>query len=152
MAPIWYIPADDYTRKPPKLDRADRVIGRDVRFDGNLQLTAAGDYVVDNGRDRLKAWLYRAWAIEAGEYAVPGRENFGAGARTAVKRPATKGRLAELRARMEAVALTNPAVESVEELIIQADSTKRNTFKIYAKIRSRGELIRYNPITIHVGA
>jgi phage baseplate assembly protein W len=108
---------------PPPLSEAERLFGRDIRFEGDYVVNAKGDYATVSGFENLRASLWRRMATSPGEYAL--RPGYGAGLRDAVKKPFTTSARDEIRSRVTEQALADSRVTRVREVLVEQEADPR---------------------------
>lgn len=123
---VWHLPtsggsgtglASATTRR-----QAAKLFGRDIWFDvsaeiANYIVTPAGDWLTVEGAEALRQSLLRRIITNPGEWAA--RPNFGVGARQFVRARNTRATRDELAERVRAQFLSDPRVESVQEITVK---------------------------------
>ncbi len=113
------------------------VLGQDILFTDDFQLTAAGDYALVEGEANLRQGIFDRLQTRLGEFSP--RPDYGVGARLFVKRSATKSNLDALRQRIREQLLLDSRVESVEEVSLELSQANGGAkLKVYVKVRSLG--------------
>ena len=146
MSPfIFTFPQADGSSALPAADRItqiDRLYGLDLWFDVSVEnvdllLTPGGDWQVVRGREALRQSLLRRIITNPGEWAT--LPDFGVGARLFVKGKNTQARRDELANRIRAQFLSDPRVESVAQIVVEALPDNFG-IKISVEIVAKGKL------------
>lgn len=98
------------------LDARTQMLGRNIFFDGDFRVTAAGSWLVVDGVEAVRLALYHRFLTSPGEFAA--RPNYGAGLRDLVYQPKTPGLRSTIQARVRDQALRDPRVEAVASAVV----------------------------------
>lgn len=136
--PVSFGYLDTTSRAVPELSEEARAFGRDIAFKaGDFELTPAGDYQTVEGLDNLRQALRRRLLTRPGEYRP--RPEYGVGAQTYVKKPATGAKRDELRARIIEDFEGDPRVERVLDVAIEDTRIDgRDVIKVVAQVLASG--------------
>lgn len=118
-----------------------QLFGQDLLFDQDLHLSAAGDYLLLDGKAVLKQALYHRLMVTPGEYAL--RPDYGAGLARLVKRRMSQSEIDSIERRVVEQLSRDERIESVVE--VKAESYTigdRPGLKVYVKILAAGQEIR----------
>lgn len=141
--PITYTLPTSSTPSSPSVDEVARdVFGKDLFFNGDLQTTAAGDYVLIEGKEALRQAIYRRLLTAPGEYRV--RPDYGAGVGQFVKKRMTRAILDELRQRIIDQLSQDDRIDRVVEVTTESYTVEgRPGIKVYVKVQALGQEFRY---------
>lgn len=117
----WTLPPSSSTTPSPGTVTAQQLLGRDVWLDvtaavPELEVTAAGDWAMVEGREALRQSLLRRLLTSPGEWAT--LPDYGVGARLFVKKANTSANRDELAERIRAQFLSDRRVASVDGVVI----------------------------------
>lgn len=121
-------------------DAADALLGCDILFDGDMHVSAAGDYVLVEGEEAMRQSIYHRLLTRPGEY----RRNpeYGVGVMSYVKRRRTTSVLDHLRGRIVDQLSLDKRIEEVISVTIENID---NGIKIALKVRISGKAIEFRP-------
>lgn len=109
--PSWTIPAAE--TRPVVVTEQEAMFGPDIRFRGDYEITARGDYALTEGVECAHQSVQREALANPGELVY--RPEWGYGLRAALFRSPTKSLVEELRTRAETRTRANPRVTRVRE-------------------------------------
>lgn len=143
----WTIPAFPVGAgtNPPEgvTDRElGRLLGTDLYFRNDYEITSAGDFLLLSGLDNLREAIYRRLLTRPGEYKfVP---SYGVGIMSFIKKKINTTTLDELRTTIEEQLLQERRIAAVENLAIERID---GGLKIGLIIRAAGKALRFRPFT-----
>lgn len=151
VQPIWTLP-DFPLPSAPLLSAAEALFGRDIRFDGDLSVTAGGDWATVEGIAAVRQSILNEAMTSPGEHSF--RPEYGMGLADAVKRPASKSTIDELKNRIRERCAANPRVTAVKELEVERTTVTTQggrtvpAIRVTLRVESAGRDVRLDPIII----
>ena len=138
----WTIPASPANVAVGSLqqDEQAKLLGKDVLFNGDYAVTAAGDYVLVEGLTALRAAVYRRLLTRPGEYKA--RPEYGVGIMDFVKRRNVPTTLAEIRQRVTDQLSLDPRISEVREVVVEAFP---DGIKLGIVIQASGKTLTFQP-------
>ena len=132
-------------------EQTSRRFGRDIWFDltsgdANLEVTAAGDWAVVEGRAALRQALIRRILTSPGEWQT--LPDYGVGARTFVKSRDTPAAREELEERIRAQFAQETRVRSVEQVLVERLGD--GLLRVSVTVIPAGEAFRRQPLIASV--
>ena len=115
------------------------LLGKDMYFDGDFSVSAAGDFQTIEGLEALKQALHHRLITRPGEYRL--RPEYGVGVRDFVKKRRQQSSLNELRQRITDQISLDDRVEQVVEVVIE-DIT--DGVRIGVVVRASGETLKFS--------
>lgn len=136
---------------PPvsKLDQAkEDIFGKDIFFNGNLQLTPAGDYQTISGIENLRASILRRLATNPGEYGP--NPSYGVGLFSTVKKPMTKALIDTVKHRIVDQLSQDRRIDKVQEVnVTQTFLNNRPGLEVIVSVLALGRDYRFQPFTFN---
>lgn len=128
---------------PPTAEEAD-FYGRDLYFDGDLEVSAAGDYATVDGVENLRRSVLRRLMVRPGEYRL--RPDYGVGLPLYVKKRLTDSVRSELRDRIVAQLKRDARIEKVIEVSVSNETFNNVTYlRVLVRVQSRGKRVDFEP-------
>lgn len=131
---------------PPQVSSAERVraLGRDLKWAGDTEIAAAGDYVLVEGDAALRQAIYLCLITSPGQYKY--RPLYGVGLLSYLGKPGSPARIEEMKARTREGLQRLRRVESVSEIAIAMLET--HTIKVQLAVKAAGRTVRFDPFTL----
>lgn len=118
----------------------DRKLGTDLYFEGDYNVTPAGDYLVLKGLENLRAAIYRRLLTRPGEYVfVP---EYGVGVQSFVKRRKTLANIDQLKTAIRDNLLRDRRIQAIEDIVVQDTD---NQLILTLTVRAEGRALRFRP-------
>lgn len=138
----WTIPASPTNVAVGSLQQDQQAIllGKDVLFNGDYAVTAAGDYVLVEGLAALRAAVYRRLLTRPGEFKA--RPEYGVGIMDFVKRKNVPGTIAELRQKVTDQLSLDPRISEVRDIVVEAFP---DGIKLGVVIQAAGKTLTFQP-------
>jgi phage baseplate assembly protein W len=112
--PLLYLLPEPSKTSPPSLAAADRMIGRDIRFESDFEIGPNGDYLLVESDECVRQSVVNEARTGPGELAsVP---DYGFGMAAAVRKPATKSTRDTLANRIRLRLRANPRIQATNEV------------------------------------
>lgn len=135
------------TIQPVPASQIDRLFGRDILWKrGEPSVSPAGDWILVEGEAALSQWVVHCIVTNPGEYAT--HPNYGVGARAYLRTRDTRASRDELTNRTQSQLVTDPRIDSVEDVVIQRVSD--GVLKMAVAILPKGRTRRAGPLLIAV--
>lgn len=125
---------------PDAADERMRLLGKDIYFDGDYAVTAAGDYATVEGVAALRASIYRRLITRPGEFRA--RPNYGVGITDFVKKRNTTATLDELRQRVMDQLSLDPRVAEVGEVVVEPIE---DGLRLGIVVQAAGRTLKFEP-------
>ncbi len=121
-------------------EQRDVLLGKDLLFDGDYGISAAGDYVLLEGIEALRQAIYRRLLTRPGEFRA--RPEYGVGVLDFVKKRNTLATLDELRQRVFDQLSLDDRISEVRSVVVE---TIVDGLQIGVVIEAAGETLRFEP-------
>lgn len=137
----WTLPAPaSVAPAGPGNDQKLVLLGKDIFFNGDYDVTPAGDYVLLEGIEAVRQAIYRRLMTRPGEYKL--RPEYGVGVMDFVKRRRLASTTDELRQRI----VDQLSLDSrIEEVVGIGVETITDGLKVKVVIRLAGETLKFEP-------
>lgn len=132
--PNWTLPAFAEP-SPPVLSAAQKLLGRDIKFKDDFEVSAAGDYVTVEGVDAVKQSILNEARTSPGEIATV--REYGMGLSALVYRSASRANRDEAANRVRERLAANARVQRVDEVSVDRD-TDRGATVVTARVIAGG--------------
>jgi len=136
----WTIPPAVNQQVAAIQEQSSLLLGKDILFDGDYHVSSAGDYVLLEGLEALRAAIYRRLITRPGEYRA--RPEYGVGLLSFVKKRRTLSSLDELRQRVIDQLSLDPRINEVRDVVVE---TTQDGLKIAVVIEAAGETLKFKP-------
>ncbi len=143
----WTIPALTALPSPVPTDAGTSdLFGYDIFFkNGDLQITAGGDYARVGGLENLKAAIYRRLITRPGEFRF--RPGYGAGVQQFVKKQATQANLDALRQRIVDQLSQDRRIQEVDVTVESGTHNGAVIWKVLVRVTTGGNKHTFEPFT-----
>lgn len=144
----WTLPTPGAAATPSGAgaDQKLALLGKDLFFNGDYDVTAAGDYVLLEGEDAVRQAIYRRLMTRPGEYKV--RPEYGVGMMDFVKRRRLASTLDELRQRVVDQLSLDPRISEVVDIVA---STITDGICLKIVVRIAGDTLTFRPFNFTEG-
>lgn len=122
---------------PAAVEQA-QLLGKDIYFDGDRRVTPHGDFLLVDGLNALRQWVYHCLMTNPGEYRL--RPEYGCGARAFLAKRNVPGEVDEFKNRIRENLLRNPQIDEVA--IAVADLASGDGVQVAVAITARGQALR----------
>jgi phage baseplate assembly protein W len=117
-----------------------RVLGKDLFFENDYDVTPHGDYVLIDGLRALRQSILHRIITRQGEFKT--RPQYGVGLRDFVKKPMNPTNLGLIKRKITEQLAREPRIEEVLAVIVQPEDT---TLKVSVAIRAAGKALTLQP-------
>ena len=127
---------------------AERLFGKDILFDGDLRVSAAGDYVLLEGEEVLRQAIRHRLATVPGEYKA--EPTYGVGVHRFVERRNRPDERQELEGLIRDQLSLESRINRVNEVVVEAFTTTNPPqagIKIGIAVDAAGGALRFKPLT-----
>jgi len=121
-------------------DQQTKLLGKDLYFDGDFAVTAAGDYATLEGLAAFRQSIYRRLITRPGEYRA--RPDYGCGVLSFVKKRLIQSELDDLKGRITDQLSLDPRLSEVTRVVIERIE---NGIRIGIAVRAAGESLVFEP-------
>lgn len=121
-------------------DQTRLLLGKDIYFDGDYRVTAAGDWLTVEGEEAVRQAVYRRLLTRPGEYRV--RPSYGCGVQSYVRKRNRPSEREELIARIKSNLLEDDRIEAVSSVIVDVDE---DTLIIKVAVKINGRTLTFQP-------
>ncbi len=136
----WTLPASAPGATTAVENEQLRLLGKDIKFDGDKHVSPSGDYVLVEGMAAMRQSIYHRLITKPGEYARnPG---YGVGIQLYVKRRRTPSVLDELHNRIVDQLSLDPRIEEVVALRVERIT---DGIRVAIKITVAGRTLEFRP-------
>jgi len=116
------------------------LLGKDILFNGDYQLTSAGDYVLLSGLEALRQAIYRRLLTRPGEYKL--RPEYGVGVLDFVKKRRVQSTLDVLEQRIVDQLSFEQRIEEVVAVVVDRIT---DGLQVKVVIRAAGKTLKFEP-------
>jgi phage baseplate assembly protein W len=131
--------------EPPSTAELRKLFGRDIFWNGDYAMTAAGDWAIVEFEEALRQSIRRRIVTEPGEWAT--RPDYGVGARAFVKAKMTRANIDDLSNRIRGQILADERVLRIEQIDVEQEES---ILRISVKFIAKGQSQRQQPLTARV--
>lgn len=139
----WSLPTPSSTPVGSDTDPMLDVVGRDLLFTDDTQLTPSGDYQTIEGKDLVRQAVLTRLMVKPGEYRV--RPEYGVGVESYVKKAMGQSTLDQLKSRITEQLHQEPLVESVLDVTLSKVDGAFPGLKVGVRVRAAGREMRFDP-------
>lgn len=141
---LSFSPAPKINRSAAGLEEQASLLGKDIFFNGDYEVSSSGDYATVSGLSAIRQSVLNRLMVNPGEFKT--RPSYGAGVRLFVKKPKTTTNINTLKANIRTQLSRE---ERIEEVLAVEIATGESTITISIAIRIAGKALRLSPFVFN---